>query len=129
MKTVRSILLLASLALVPALAQAAGSGWETHVSSQPASPELFLGIDKEAQTFYMFGKKSPLEVVRKLTCATGRAQGDKTREGDKRTPEGVYFVEEKVPGKLDFELYGNYAFSLNFPNPVDRLKGKTGQGI
>lgn len=120
---------MASLALTPALALASGPGWETHVSSQPAGPEMFLGIDKESQTFFMFGKKSPLTVLRKLTCATGQAQGDKLREGDKRTPEGVYFVEEKVPGKLDFELYGNHAFSLNFPNPVDRLKGKTGHGI
>lgn len=141
MKTVRSLLLFASLALCPSLVLAGtpassgqsgsngSAGWETHVSSQPTSPELFLGIDKDTQTFYMFGKKSPLEVVRKLTCATGQAQGDKTREGDKRTPEGVYFVEEKVPGKLDFELYGDRAFSLNFPNPIDRLKGKTGHGI
>ncbi|MDP2848559.1 MAG: L,D-transpeptidase family protein [Humidesulfovibrio sp.] len=129
MKIVRTILFTASLALAPALALAAGSGWETHVSSQSTSPEMFLGIDKDSQTFFMFGKKSPLEVVRKLTCATGQAQGDKTREGDKRTPEGVYFVEDKVPGKLDFELYGDRAFSLNFPNPVDRLKGKTGHGI
>jgi len=129
LKTVRTILFLASLALAPALALAAGSGWETHVSSQSTSPEMFLGIDKDTQTFFMFGKKSPLEVLRKLTCATGQAQGDKTREGDKRTPEGVYFVEDKVPGKLDFELYGDRAFSLNFPNPVDRLKGKTGHGI
>lgn len=133
MKSLRTILLLAGLALAPALLPAtslgAGTGWETHVSSQANGPELFLGIDKDTQTFYMFGRKSPLEVLRKLACATGEAPGDKTREGDKRTPEGVYFVEEKVPGKLDFELYGNYAFSLNFPNPVDRLKGKTGHGI
>ena len=129
MKTVRTLLFLAGLVLVPALALAAGTGWETHLASQPTGPELFLGIDKESQTFYMFGKKSPLEVLRKLTCTTGQDMGDKTREGDKKTPEGVYFVEEKVPGKLDYELYGNYAFSLNFPNPIDRLKGKTGHGI
>jgi len=129
LKTVRTLFFLASLVLIPVLGLAAGPGWETHISSQPTGPELFLGIDKDTQTFFMFGKKSPLEVVRKLTCATGQAQGDKVREGDKRTPEGVYFVEEKVPGKLDFDLYGNYAFSLNFPNPVDRLKGKTGHGI
>ncbi|MDR3641083.1 MAG: L,D-transpeptidase family protein [Humidesulfovibrio sp.] len=129
MKTVRTLFLLAGFILAPALAFAAGSGWETHINSQPTGPELFLGIDKENQTFYMFGRKSPLEVLRKLTCTTGQDLGDKTREGDKKTPEGVYFVEEKVPGKLDFTLYGNYAFSLNFPNPVDRLKGKTGHGI
>jgi len=129
LKTVRTLLFLAGLALTPAFAFAAGSGWETHVSTQSTGPELFLGIDKESQTFYMFGKKSPLEVLRKFSCTTGQDMGDKTREGDKKTPEGVYFVEEKVPGKLDYELYGNYAFSLNFPNPIDRLKGKTGHGI
>ncbi|MBI5519909.1 MAG: L,D-transpeptidase family protein [Desulfovibrio sp.] len=130
MKTVRTILLLASLALAPASALAAGNGgWETHVSSQPTGPELFLGIDKDSQTFFMFSRKSPLEVLRKFACTTGQAQGDKTREGDMRTPEGVYFVEDKVPGKLDYALYGDRAVSLNFPNPVDRLKGKTGHGI
>ncbi len=129
MKTLRTLLLLAGLALTPALALAAGTGWVTHVNSQPSGPEFFLGIDKETQTFFMFGKRSPLTVLRKLVCATGQAEGDKQKEGDKRTPEGVYFVEEKVPGKLDFELYGDRAFSLNFPNPVDRLKGKTGHGI
>jgi murein L,D-transpeptidase YafK len=127
LKTAPTILLLAGLVLAPALA--AANGWETRLASQSTGPELLVGIDKASQTFYMFGKKSPLEVLRKLTCATGQAAGDKTREGDRRTPEGVYFVEEKVPGKLDFDLYGNYAFSLNFPNPVDRLKGKTGHGI
>ena len=129
MKTLRTLFLLAGLVLTPILAFTAGSGWETRVSTQPTGPELFLGIDKESQTFYIFGKRSPLEVMRKFSCTTGQDMGDKTREGDKKTPEGVYFVEEKVPGKLDFELYGNYAFSLNFPNPVDRLKGKTGHGI
>lgn len=132
MKTIPTLLVLAGLALTPVLAFAAGSGssgWETRVSTQPTGPELFLGIDKQSQTFYMFGKKSPLEVLRRFSCTTGQDMGDKTREGDKKTPEGVYFVEEKVPGTLDYSLYGNYAFSLNFPNPVDRLKGKTGHGI
>lgn len=118
------------LAAGPVTASAAGApGWVTQVSSHTGVPELMIGIDKDSQTFFMFTKKSPLEVTRKLACTTGSAPGDKTREGDMRTPEGVYFVEEKVPGKLDFGLYGDHAFSLNYPNPVDRLKGKTGHGI
>ncbi|MDP3428466.1 MAG: L,D-transpeptidase family protein, partial [Humidesulfovibrio sp.] len=136
MKVLRIAILLAFVALPPSLGLAAGpaaapaaSGWVTQVSSHTAVPEFMIGIDKDTQTFFMFTKKSPLEVTRKLPCTTGSAQGDKMREGDMRTPEGVYFVEEKVPGKLDFGLYGDHAFSLNYPNPVDRLKGKTGHGI
>ena len=139
LKVLRIALLLAFVALPPSLGLAAGpasaapaqgaSGWVTQVSSHTAVPEFMIGIDKDTQTFFMFTKKSPLEVTRKLPCTTGSAQGDKMREGDMRTPEGVYFVEEKVPGKLDFGLYGDHAFSLNYPNPVDRLKGKTGHGI
>ncbi len=145
MKIVRSTTLFALLALLPGLSLAASPGapsasatgasaastpgWVTQVSSYAAVPELMIGIDKETQTFFMFTRKSPLEVSRKLACTTGSAPGDKIREGDMRTPEGVYFVEEKVPGKLDFALYGDHAFSLNYPNPVDRLKGKTGHGI
>lgn len=140
MNILRTAILTAALALLPCLglaaspgspaAPAVGSvGWVTQVSSHSAVPELLIGIDKETQTFFMFTKKSPLEVSRKLPCTTGSAPGDKMREGDMRTPEGVYFVEEKVPGKLDFGLYGDHAFSLNYPNPVDRLKGKTGHGI
>jgi murein L,D-transpeptidase YafK len=140
LKVVRIAILLASLTLLSSLGLAAGpgsppvsaagaSGWVTQVSSHTAVPELIIGIDKDTQTFFMFTKKSPLEISRKLPCTTGSTPGDKMREGDMRTPEGVYFVEEKVPGKLDYSLYGDHAFSLNYPNPVDRLKGKTGHGI
>lgn len=140
LRALRTALLCACLALAPCLGLAASPGgspaaasgvpgWVTQVSSHAAVPELMIGIDKETQTFFMFTRKSPLEVSRKLPCTTGSAPGDKMREGDMRTPEGVYFVEEKVPGKLDYGLYGDHAFSLNYPNPVDRLKGKTGHGI
>lgn len=135
MKVVRIASLLTALVLLPCLGLAANPGsasapgWETQVSSHAAVPDLIIGIDKDTQTFYMFTRKSPLEISRKLPCTTGSTAGDKMREGDMRTPEGVYFVEEKVPGKLDFALYGDHAFSLNYPNPVDRLKGKTGHGI
>ena len=50
-------------------------------------------------------------------------------EGDLRTPEGVYFVGHRINRKLDWDLYGNLAYSLNYPNPVDRIMGKTGGGI
>ena len=35
----------------------------------------------------------------------------------------------KINRPLDWDLYGNIAYSLNYPNPIDRINGKTGGGI
>ncbi|MBU1249333.1 MAG: hypothetical protein KKB70_11580, partial [Proteobacteria bacterium] len=34
-----------------------------------------------------------------------------------------------VNRSLDWDLFGDVAYTLNYPNPIDRLKGKTGSGI
>ena len=104
-------------------------GWLASLAAHDFGPSRFLAIDKKAQTFLLFEQKSPLRVAFKTPCATGQMLGDKHDEGDLRTPEGVYFVTSKLDGGLDYELYGDLAFPLNFPNPVDRLKGKSGHGI
>ncbi len=104
-------------------------GWKVTLSANPYGPEHILAIDKESQTFFLLTQKSPIKMVRKFPCTTGQAEGDKQQRGDLRTPEGVYFIGGVVQGGLDYELYGNVAYSLNFPNPVDRIKGKTGSGI
>ncbi len=49
---------------------------------------------------------------------------DKQKEGDGRTPEGRYIVKEKIPTSLF-----NKAFLINYPNPEDKAKGKTGGAI
>ena len=47
-----------------------------------------------------------------------------------KTPEGVYFCcVRKRTERLDFEEYGGEAYIPDYPNPVDRLRGKTGSGI
>ena len=67
--------------------------------------------------------------MRQFGCIHGRVEGDKQKEGDLKTPEGVYFITRKITQKLDFMEYGPHAVSLNYPNPADRLRGKTGSGI
>ncbi|GAB6177013.1 L,D-transpeptidase family protein [Desulfobaculum senezii] len=105
------------------------SGWNATLDSHPNLPQKFLAIDKTAQKFFVYTQHSPLRQVRNLPCTTGQRKGDKLRQGDLRTPEGIYFVERHLQGGLNYELYGDQAFTLNFPNPVDKLKGKTGYGI
>ena len=52
------------------------------------------------------------------------------REGDNRTPEGVYFTRRHIKGRaLLRSKYGKVAVPLDYPNPVDRRFRKTGYGI
>jgi len=92
-------------------------------------PSHLVAVDKHRQTFLFFEKKSPFKLKYSYPCVTGQLPGDKKVSGDLRTPEGVYFVEYKIADGLDFEEYGGIAYTLNYPNPVDRLRGKTGHGI
>ena len=104
-------------------------GWAPVLSSHAYGPERIIAVDKQSQELIMLERKSPLHEVRRFPCTTGQSLGDKNEEGDLRTPEGVYFVGGRINRKLDWDLYGNIAYSLNYPNPIDRIKGKTGGGI
>jgi murein L,D-transpeptidase YafK len=119
--------LLLILFLVAGTARA--DGWSPVFSSHDQGPELMVAVDKDSQTLYVLGRHSPLEVVRKLPCTTGQSDGDKIERGDLRTPEGVYFIVGRLDQGLDWELYGDVAYPLNYPNPVDRIRGKSGSGI
>ncbi|GAB6037849.1 L,D-transpeptidase family protein [Fundidesulfovibrio butyratiphilus] len=110
-------------------ARAENEGWFVNLRADPTGPEKFLAVDKSSQTFWFFEQKSPLVVFKQLPCTTGKEPGTKTREGDLKTPEGVYFIKERLSGNLDYSLYGELAFTLNYPNPVDIINKHTGSGI
>jgi hypothetical protein len=110
-------LALAAWLAVPALAWPGRPRCRTRPRPRP----YFLAIAKDSQTFLVMGRRAR-SVIKQLPCATGQADGDKLKEGDLRTPEGVYFVRRKLAGGLDYELYGDLAFTLDFPNPVDRAR-------
>lgn len=61
--------------------------------------------------------------------AIGKKEGDKLRQGDNKTPEGIYMAQKILDGRNLPSRYGPKAIPINFPNPVDRLRGKTGYGI
>jgi len=60
---------------------------------------------------------------------TGAMQGDKSKEGDKRTPNGVYRFVKKLSGAELESRYGPVAFPIDYPNALDRLNHKNGSGI
>jgi len=53
----------------------------------------------------------------------------KQRPWDRRTPLGIYFVNERLDTSKLNEKYGPMAFPLDYPNIWDRLNRRAGDGI
>lgn len=114
---------LAALAAGLLLGAADARAWEGGI---PASGDVpLVAVDKSRQRLVMSGGGTDGEYF----CSTGQKRGDKEVRGDLKTPEGVYFIVGKRTAALDFQDYGGVAYPLDYPNPVDRLRGKTGSGI
>ncbi|REJ74177.1 MAG: hypothetical protein DWQ36_23450 [Acidobacteria bacterium] len=64
-----------------------------------------------------------------IYVAIGKAGADKVREGDEKTPIGVYWVRDFIPGSRLPEIYGEGAYPISYPNLWDRRLGRTGSGI
>ncbi len=102
------------------------ASWTEYLS--PYAPGFFFAADKSRGLLFQIEGNNP-GVSRAFPCIHGRVEGDKEKQGDLRTPEGIYFITRKITQKLNFMEYGPHAFAINYPNPVDRLRKKTGGGI
>jgi murein L,D-transpeptidase YafK len=87
-------------------------------------------VDTAKSTLYLFENRNG--TPRYLTdyyITVGRNGTNKLREGDKKTPLGVYHVTGQLPhNKLD-PFYGSGAFPINYPNEWDTREGRNGHGI
>lgn len=94
-------------------------------------------VDTSKSTLYVFRNEGgEVRYVNDFYVTIGKNGTDKYREGDNKTPLGVYHVTSWMPriqldsqyGKLS-ELYGIGAFPLDYPNVWDRREGRNGSGI
>ncbi|WP_457600112.1 L,D-transpeptidase family protein [Hydrogenivirga sp.] len=95
------------------------------IVENPEDKYVFL-VEKMSQYLLIY-KGKVLENLYPVT--TGQDWEDKWVEGDKRTPEGIYYFTKFIPPRRLPKMYGGIAVVLNYPNPVDRLLGKGGSGI
>ena len=89
-----------------------------------------LAVDASLSRLYVF-ENTPdgLQLVQDFYAAVGKMGVDKNAYGDRRTPAGVYYlINQYEPRKL-FDIYGEGAIALNYPNEFDRRLGRTGSGI
>lgn len=132
MRMIFAFLCLSSPLVFP-IASAASSSSDKSVFYATAHDVVLLKVDKKkltADLFALGSMNSYLEPIKSFQIAIGKESGDKFKEGDNRTPEGVYFAEMHIDSSsLLKSKYGPAAVPVDFPNPVDRYQKKTGYGI
>lgn len=101
------------------------------LSGEPQFASFSFVVDKAKRTLYVYEwKDQDLNLIAEYPTDMGKKTGDKTKENDHRTPVGIYFLQkEMTQPEIPFGLYGNLAFSTDYPNIFDKRDAKTGSGI
>jgi len=87
-------------------------------------------VEKKTQTLFLYtSRTNDLFVQFKAPCSTGETAGVKQKAGDKKTPEGVYFLKDEYEDKYLSPVYGQKAFPTDYPNLIDKRAGKNGSAI
>lgn len=101
------------------------------ISETEAFSRYVFLVDKELRKLSVFERNG--ELIQKITeypADIGKMGGNKTKRDDHKTPEGIYFLQERLSQpQIPFSLYGGLAFTTDYPNLFDKREKKTGSGI
>ena len=96
-----------------------------------------LVIDKSICRLMIYKFKDSWQMHKVFPCTSGKVNGDKFREGDLKTPIGIYWLNQAWAGWELAQYYGNGAnvygtgaFEVSYPNYFDQvIERKKGDGI
>ncbi len=89
-----------------------------------------LVVDTRRSRLYVFANAGGRpRLIADYYVTLGKNGVEKTREGDQKTPIGVYHVTGSLPRQKLTDFYGAGAFPIDYPNEWDRRKGRNGHGI
>lgn len=95
-----------------------------------AGQKYAVVVDTQRSRLYIYRNENGRPVfVADYYASQGKAGSNKMREGDNKTPLGVYHVTGFIPREKIGDFYGAGAFPINYPNEWDKREGKTGYGI
>ena len=96
----------------------------------PEKEKLALVLDSTKSTLFVFENtgKAP-RYVADYYVTIGKNGLEKLREGDKKTPVGVYHVVSRLPKDKLTDFYGSGAYPISYPNEWDQMRGRDGHGI
>lgn len=92
-------------------------------------PAHALVVEKSTQKLFLVRYDGHFAQLARLACTTGKKVGTKEKEGDKKTPEGVYFFTRQIQERDLSNRYGSGAFPLDYPNFLDKLINRNGYSI
>jgi murein L,D-transpeptidase YafK len=100
-----------------------------HAVTPSKNPTVIL-VDKKTNSLsvaeYVDGA---YQMIRRYHATLGKVRGDKEQEGDLKTPEGIYSLTSRLLPPSIKPKFGVMAFYVNYPNPFDKLAGRTGFDI
>jgi murein L,D-transpeptidase YafK len=87
-------------------------------------------IDSRRSRLYVFENVGGRpQFIADYYVTLGKNGVEKTREGDQKTPIGVYHITANLPRQKLTDFYGSGAFPINYPNAWDKRLGRNGHGI
>ena len=96
----------------------------------PPDQEHAIVVDTQKSRLYLYKNDNGRpRFVADYYISHGKLGAGKTREGDLKTPTGVYHVTSSLSPQKVGAFYGTGAFPINYPNEWDKRQGRNGHGI
>jgi len=88
--------------------------------------DILVCVKSEKKLNIFKQNDNSFKLIDTISVLTG-LDGDKKKEGDLRTPVGVYKLKAIIENVDSF--YGPFAFATTYPNMLDKINDKNGHGI
>ncbi len=87
-------------------------------------------VDAKRSRLYVYENQAGhLKFMTDYYITQGKLGVEKSKEGDQKTPLGVYYITSHLPGARLSDFYGSGALPINYPNEWDKVNGRSGSGI
>jgi len=89
----------------------------------PTREDVLVIVRQQTRTLHLLQDGV---VTTSIRAGFGQAEGKKVRQGDNKTPRGMYFVVQKYRGEFKQkygEYYGGHWIKVNYPNAYDAERG------
>ena len=96
---------------------------------EPQQKHVFVVDSRRSRLYVYMNDAGRPRLIADYYVTLGKNGVDKTREGDQKTPIGVYHVTAMLPKSKLTDFYGAGAFPISYPNEWDRRLGRNGHGI
>lgn len=95
----------------------------------PSEPYIVVASLSEASLSVFENINGFLQQRLQFPISIGKKGFGKQKEGDKKTPVGVYRITSHIADEQLDDFYGRAAYPLDYPNVWDRRNKRTGSGI